>query len=59
MTYHALQAELESANIVHEGYDSLLYLRLLLDKALLNRNAAIHELSKHEQTHLRTKSTVA
>jgi len=53
--YHAIQAELESAHIAHQN-DRTIDLRLLVDKALQKRDAAIDQLSRHERTHLRTKS---
>ena len=56
--YHALEAELESAHIAHQN-DRTIYLRPLVDRALLKRDAAIDELSTHERTHLRTKSVGA
>jgi len=55
MAYYAIQAELESAHIDHQNARTL-HLRLLVDKAFLNRKGAIEELSTHEQIHLRNKS---
>ena len=53
-SYHALLLELESAHIRGE-YDRVFGLRREVDAAVMVRNAAIHELSRHEQTHLRAK----
>ena len=57
-SYHAALLELESAFISHEDGRAL-ELRQRIDEALMVRNAAIDDLTLHEQTHLGTKSTAA
>jgi len=49
---------MESAYINHEDGRAL-ELRQRIDEALMVRNAAIDDLSLHEQNHLRTKSVGA
>jgi len=57
-SYYALLLEMESAYINHEDGRAL-ELRQRIDEALMVRNAAIDDLSLHEQNHLRTKSVGA
>jgi len=56
--YYTLLFELESAYINHEDGRAF-QLRQRIDEALMVRNAAIDDLSLHEQNHLRIKSVGA
>ena len=56
--YHKLVGDLEAAHIIHDS-EATGFLSIHLEKALRDRNAAIAELTAHENAHAQTKPVMA